>query len=67
MLLVDLEQGRIISDEEIKSDMANALPYQQWLDENLVTITSEMEEPEQIDDLLFKQKAFGYTYEDIQK
>lgn len=67
MLLVDLEQGRIISDEEIKSDMANALPYKEWLDENLVTITTNGEEREQIDDLLFKQKAFGYTYEDIQK
>ncbi|MFJ8066977.1 glutamate synthase large subunit [Psychrobacillus sp. NPDC096426] len=67
MLLIDLEQGRIISDEEIKSEMANALPYKQWLDENLITITSENEKPELIDDLLFKQKAFGYTYEDIQK
>ncbi|TQR19699.1 glutamate synthase large subunit [Psychrobacillus vulpis] len=67
MLLVDLEQGRIISDEEIKSNMANALPYQQWLEENLVTLSSEKEEKELIDDLLFKQKAFGYTYEDIHK
>jgi glutamate synthase (NADPH/NADH) large chain len=67
MLLVDLEQGRIISDEEIKSDMASALPYQQWLDENLVTIQPVDEKVEQIDDLVFRQKAFGYTYEDIQK
>ena len=57
MLLVDLEQGRIISDEEIKSDMANALPYQQWLEENLVTITSEIEEPEQLDDLIIPSKS----------
>ena len=35
MLLVDLEQGRIISDEEIKSEMAKAQPYQQWLEENM--------------------------------
>ncbi|WP_313890897.1 glutamate synthase large subunit [Psychrobacillus sp.] len=67
MLLVDLEQGRIISDEEIKSNMANALPYDQWLEENLVTIQSEKEEAEQFDDLLFRQKVFGYTFEDIQK
>ena len=67
MLLVDLEQGRIISDEEIKSDMASALPYQQWLDENLVAIQPVDEIVEQIDDLVFRQKAFGYTYEDIQK
>ncbi|GGA26383.1 glutamate synthase large subunit [Psychrobacillus lasiicapitis] len=67
MLLVDLEQGRIISDEEIKSDMANALPYGKWLNENLVSISPENEKTEQIEDLLFKQKVFGYTYEDIQK
>ena len=31
MLLIDLEEGRIISDEEIKTEMAEAHPYQQWL------------------------------------
>lgn len=67
MLLVDLEQGRIISDEEIKSEMAQAQPYQQWLDENVIMLSVENEEVETIDDLLFLQKAFGYTYEDIQK
>lgn len=67
MLLIDLEQGRIISDEEIKSEMSNAFPYQQWLNNYLVPLPAEKEEIEQIDNLLFKQKAFGYTYEDIQK
>ncbi|MFB5086756.1 glutamate synthase large subunit [Psychrobacillus sp. PGGUH221] len=67
MLLIDLEQGRIISDEEIKQEMASAFPYKQWLDENKLTLTTVHEEPEQLNNLLFQQKAFGYTYEDIQK
>lgn len=67
MLLIDLEQGRIISDEEIKQEMAIAFPYKQWLDENKLTLTPVHEEPEQLNNLLFQQKAFGYTYEDIQK
>lgn len=67
MLLVDLEQGRIVSDEEIKQEMAKAEPYQAWLDENKKVLNTTVEQPEQLEGLLFKQKAFGYTYEDVQK
>ncbi|MGE7879313.1 glutamate synthase large subunit [Peribacillus muralis] len=69
MLLIDLEEGRIVSDEEIKSEMAQENPYQQWLDEQLVQLSDEepVPEGEPIADLLFRQKAFGYTYEDVQK
>ncbi|MEK3796688.1 glutamate synthase large subunit [Peribacillus sp. FSL H8-0477] len=68
MLLVDLEQGRIISDEEIKTEMAAELPYQKWLDEQMVTlIKEEVIETERVSDLLSRQKAFGYTYEDVHK
>ncbi|MEI4768326.1 glutamate synthase large subunit [Psychrobacillus sp. FJAT-51614] len=67
MLLIDLEQGRIISDEELKTEMAKAHPYKQWLEENKITLTSDYEKPEQLNNLLFQQKAFGYTFEDIQK
>ncbi|MGB0386726.1 MAG: glutamate synthase large subunit [Ardenticatenaceae bacterium] len=38
MLLVDTAAGRIISDEELKSQIANEKPYRQWLDENLITL-----------------------------
>ncbi len=38
MFLVDTEEGRIITDEELKHRMATAHPYRQWLDENLVTL-----------------------------
>ncbi|MGE7932317.1 glutamate synthase large subunit [Viridibacillus arvi] len=67
MLLVDLEQGRIISDEELKSDMAGEKPYAQWLEENLVTVKTKEDQPEDMMDLLFRQKVNGYTYEDIHK
>ncbi|WP_045522226.1 glutamate synthase large subunit [Neobacillus niacini] len=68
MLLIDLEEGRIISDEEIKSELAGAEPYQQWLNDQLVRLEDTVEaEGEAPADLLVRQKAFGYTYEDIQK
>ncbi len=67
MLLVDLEQGRIISDEELKSETAQAQPYAKWLEENLVVVEPTNEQPEVVEDLLFRQKVFGYTHEDVQK
>ncbi|WP_052586075.1 glutamate synthase large subunit [Bacillus velezensis] len=69
MLLIDLEEGRIISDEEVKTEIVNEFPYQKWLEEELVQVNPdpEIREEEQFDDLLVRQKAFGYTYEDIQK
>ncbi len=69
MLLIDLEEGRIISDEEVKTQIATEYPYQKWLEEELVQVNPDPEsrEEEQFSDLLTRQKAFGYTYEDIQK
>lgn len=67
MLLIDLEEGRIISDEEIKAQMAEAKPYQQWLDEQLIHLDDVEYEEEEVSDLLVRQKAFGYTYEDVDK
>jgi glutamate synthase (NADPH/NADH) large chain len=68
MLLIDLEEGRIISDEEIKLQLASQQPYQQWLNEQLVRLEDRVEAEGEIrTDLLTLQKAFGYTYEDIQK
>jgi glutamate synthase (NADPH) large chain len=69
MLLIDLEQGRIISDEEIKAEMAAEKPYQEWLYEQLVRLKDlRVDLPEgTYDDLLVRQKAFGYTFEDINK
>lgn len=68
MLLIDLEEGRIISDEELKGEFITEHPYQQWLDEEVIRLDASKEEAsEVIDDLLTRQKAFGYTYEDVQK
>jgi len=38
MLLIDTEEGRIISDEEIKKQVSSARPYRQWLDEHMLTL-----------------------------
>lgn len=72
MLLIDTEEGRIISDEEIKAEIASERPYRQWLEENLVrfdelTRDLSMEEPDTPhDEVVQKQKIFGYTWEDLQ-
>jgi glutamate synthase (ferredoxin) len=71
MLLVDIKEGRIIDDEELKSSMANVAPYQKYLDDNLISI-SDLETPKdvpgvQMDTILERQQAFGYTYEELRK
>ncbi len=71
MFLVDTEQGRIISDEEIKHQIASQQPYQQWLDKYLVTLDDLPEIPARFiparDRLRVtqQQQAFGYTLEDL--
>ncbi len=74
MLLIDLEQGRIIEDEELKTDLAEAEPYAKWLDqaqyklEDLEHLDLEYSEvPEHSTELLQRQQAFGYTQEDVSK
>jgi glutamate synthase (NADPH) large chain len=69
MLLVDLERGRIIDDDELKAEMAAAKPYQQWLDKTQIRLESlpgevaSMPPPKNV--LLDRQQAFGYTQEDL--
>jgi glutamate synthase (NADPH) large chain len=68
MLLIDLEEGRIITDNEIKSEMASEHPYEEWLAEGLVRFKEEkIVSTGPYPDLIKRQKAFGYTYEDIHK
>ncbi|MFA1643375.1 glutamate synthase large subunit [Chryseomicrobium imtechense] len=66
MLLVDLEQGRIIGDEELKQTIATAEPYSEWI-ENLEVLESMHELVENSDDLHYKQQLNQYTFEDIHK
>ncbi|TWH00168.1 glutamate synthase (NADPH/NADH) large chain [Mesorhizobium sp. J18] len=68
MLLIDLEQGRIVSDDEIKTEIATKHPFRKWLD-NTQLILEELKpvEPRALRkdvSLLDRQQAFGYTQED---
>ena len=69
MLLVDMEQGRLIPDDEIKSELAKSHPYKQWLDGTQIVL-EELQEASSKGarsnlPLLDRQQAFGYTQEDI--
>jgi glutamate synthase (ferredoxin) len=69
MFLIDTEQGRIIADEEIKREVAAAQPYRQWLDKHVVEL-ARLPEPLNLPvadhhTVLQRQRAFGYTFEDL--
>ncbi len=69
MFLIDLEEGRIIGDRELKEQLSTSLPYQDWLDktqihlEQLPEVVGAMS-PDAVT-LLGSQQSFGYTQEDI--
>ncbi|MGA3016400.1 MAG: glutamate synthase large subunit [Bryobacteraceae bacterium] len=69
MLLVDTVEGRIISDREIKRSLYGRNPYQLWLKENQITL-DQLAEPQRehaadCATLVRRQRAFGYTSEDL--
>ncbi|MBA3041382.1 MAG: glutamate synthase large subunit [Alphaproteobacteria bacterium] len=68
MLLIDMEKGRIIGDEEIKSELYKSHPYREWLDRTqLILEDLKPVEPRALRrdvSLLDRQQAFGYTSED---
>ena len=75
MFLLDLEQGRIVDDEEIKATLSHSKPYKQWI-ENLRIKLGDLpaaprlaaptaSSPTAEAALLDRQQAFGYTQEDI--
>ncbi|HZJ48457.1 MAG TPA: glutamate synthase central domain-containing protein, partial [Acidimicrobiia bacterium] len=70
MLLIDLEQGRIIDDAELKDSLTGAKPYRQWLDETQINISDLPQEVASMgpdaETLRTAQKAFGYTREDLE-
>lgn len=67
MLLIDLEQGKIISDAELKSEVAAEKPYAAWAEENMIKLESKSEQLPEINELTLRQKIHGYTFEDVQK
>jgi glutamate synthase (NADPH) large chain len=68
MLLVDLEEGRIVDDEELKRTLATAKPYRDWIAQCRLRL-DDMPEPAPPTPsevaLLDRQQAFGYTQEDV--
>ncbi|MFP5444057.1 MAG: glutamate synthase central domain-containing protein, partial [Betaproteobacteria bacterium] len=71
MFLIDLEQGRMIDDDELKANVVNTKPYKQWIENLRIKLDSieagaQAAEPQAADlPLLDRQQAFGYTQEDI--
>ncbi len=69
MFLIDMEQGRIIDDEELKSELSTSKPYQDWLDKTQIRLgelppaVGTMAPDEDV--LLDRQQAFGYSSEDL--
>ncbi len=70
MFLIDLDQGRIIDDEELKRQVSSAQPYRQWIESVRVKL-NDVPEPGAsglqpfADSLLDRQQAFGTTQEDL--
>jgi glutamate synthase (NADPH) large chain len=69
MLLVDTEQKRLISDEEVKKQLASRQPYGKWVKENQITL-DDLPSPPHVQPLnhetiLMRQRVFGYTDEDL--
>jgi glutamate synthase (ferredoxin) len=71
MFLVNMKEGRIVADEEIKQSIATAQPYQSWLAQHMVSLEQlQSPEPSKIPEtdpnsLLQRQTAFAYTFEEL--
>src|SRR5882757_9368377 len=72
MFLIDMEQGRIIDDKELKDNLANGKPYKSWIDAVRIKLDEIEPKAEDVETqrreaaaLLDRQQAFGYTQEDV--
>src|ERR1700682_3758749 len=69
IFLVDTEQKRLITDEEVKKQLAARQPYAQWLKDNQITLdhlpAPTYVQPTDHETILMRQRAFGYTDEDL--
>jgi glutamate synthase (NADPH) large chain len=69
MFLVDMNEGRIIEDDEIKNAIVTKRPYKKWLDENLLQLAkipyTNNPIPTENVDFEARQRLFGYTIEDL--
>ncbi len=69
MFVADLEKGEIISDDEIKEQIATAYPYKEWvaqqkIDLDDLSLNEEIWQPN-YETVLQRQKCYGYTFEDL--
>jgi glutamate synthase (NADPH) large chain len=69
MFILDLKQGRIIDDEEVKKEIVTQKPYRKWVNENMIKMT-HLPAPDHIynadfSTLHMRQRIFGYTKEDL--
>ncbi len=69
MFILDLKQGRIIEDEEVKREIVTKKPYRKWVNDNMIKL-SHLPTPANIYNADFgtlhmRQRIFGYTKEDI--
>ena len=69
MFLIDLEQGRIVDDEEIKGQIVTQKPYLEWIDTQMIRL-SQLPDPPFVyqpdhDSIRERQRAFGYTSEEV--
>ena len=71
MFLIDLEQGRMVDDQELKANLVNSKPYKQWIENLRIRLDDVVGggEPASASErdvsLLHRQQAFGFTQEDI--
>ena len=68
MFLIDFDKGKMIPDEEIKSEIVEQSPYELWNDKivELETLKTEEDTPSVKEDLIARMRAFGYTTETMQ-
>jgi glutamate synthase domain-containing protein 2/glutamate synthase domain-containing protein 1/glutamate synthase domain-containing protein 3 len=69
MFILDLKQGRIVEDEEVKKEIVTRKPYRKWVNDNMIKL-SHLPQPDNIynadfDTLHLRQRIFGYTKEDL--
>ncbi len=69
MFLVDMEEGRIVADDEIKHKIATEQPYREWINQNMVELATVKDasggEATESQPLIQRQMAFGYTFEEL--
>ncbi len=69
MLLIDLQKGQILNDEEIKKQISTQKPYRKWVEEGMIRL-KDLPIPETVkqpnhETILERMRAFGYTNEDV--